>query len=187
MRCRARRLADVLTGNGRTSGCRLVRVALESSARRSVRSIPLVEHTALLARPSPYSDRRASTRARIWPNDCLRYSSFEPENEARPFRVALDRLLLTLANASPPRTTAERALPGTSSTSFRLCSRQPSSGLVPPPPPPLLRLLWAPPALLPPLLEAPGEFEIAAARDLLIPFFRNPSPSFATRRIACRS
>jgi hypothetical protein len=34
---------------------------------------------------------------------------------------------------------------------------------------PLLRLLWALPELLPPLLEAPGEFEIAAARDLFIP------------------
>jgi hypothetical protein len=43
------------------------------------------------------------------------------------------------------------------------------------PPLPLLRLLWALPALLPPLLEAPGEFEMAAARHLLIPYFRNPS------------
>jgi hypothetical protein len=45
----------------------------------------------------------------------------------------------------------------------------------PPLPLPLLRLLWALPELLPPLLEARGEFEIAAARDLFIPFFRRPS------------
>jgi hypothetical protein len=127
-RCRARRLADVLTGNGRTSGCRLVRVALESSARRSVRSTPLVEHTALpRSAVAILISSRLSERAH-WPNDCLRYSSFGPDNEARPFRVALGRLLLTLANPSPPRTTAERALPGTSSTSFRLCGPQPSSG-----------------------------------------------------------
>jgi hypothetical protein len=50
----------------------------------------------------------------------------------------------------------------------------------PPLPLPLLRLLWLLPELLPPLLEAPDEFEIAAARDLLIPFFRKPCT-------ACRS
>jgi hypothetical protein len=36
-------------------------------------------------------------------------------------------------------------------------------------------LLRLEPPLLPPRLEEPGEFEIAAARDLLIPFFRRPS------------
>src|SRR5919108_5956229 len=50
---------------------------------------------------------------------------------------------------------------------------------LPPLPLPLLRLLWLLPLPLPerfpPLLEAPGELEIAAARDLLIPFFRSPS------------
>jgi hypothetical protein len=45
----------------------------------------------------------------------------------------------------------------------------------PPLPDPLLRLLWLLPELLPPLLDDPGEFEIAAARPLLIPFFRKPS------------
>ena len=45
----------------------------------------------------------------------------------------------------------------------------------PPLPLPLLRLLWLLPELLPPRLEAPGEFEIAAARDLLISFLRSPS------------
>jgi hypothetical protein len=48
-----------------------------------------------------------------------------------------------------------------------------------PPPLPLLRLLWLlprpDPERLPPLLEASGVFAIAAARDLLIPFFRSPS------------
>jgi hypothetical protein len=40
----------------------------------------------------------------------------------------------------------------------------------------LLRLLELPePLLLPPRLEAPGEFAIDAARDLLIPFLRRPS------------
>ena len=34
---------------------------------------------------------------------------------------------------------------------------------------------WLLPLLLPPRLEDPGEFEIAAARDLLIPFFLSPS------------
>ncbi|ORV62408.1 hypothetical protein AWC06_10570 [Mycobacterium fragae] len=47
--------------------------------------------------------------------------------------------------------------------------------VLPPLPRPLLRLLWLLPELLPPLLEDPGEFEIAAARDLLIPFLRRPS------------
>lgn len=45
----------------------------------------------------------------------------------------------------------------------------------PPLPEPLLRRDWLLPLLLPPLLEDPGEFEIAAARDLLIPFFLSPS------------
>ncbi|OMC13768.1 hypothetical protein A5747_16065 [Mycobacterium sp. IS-836] len=47
--------------------------------------------------------------------------------------------------------------------------------VLPPLPLPLLRLLWLLPELLPPRLEAPGEFDIAAARDLLIPFLRRPS------------
>ncbi|OBA68769.1 hypothetical protein A5641_17555 [Mycobacterium sp. 1554424.7] len=47
--------------------------------------------------------------------------------------------------------------------------------VLPPLPLPLLRLLWLLPELLPPLLEAPGEFDIAAALDLLIPFLRRPS------------
>jgi hypothetical protein len=46
---------------------------------------------------------------------------------------------------------------------------------LPPLPLPLLRLLWLLPLLLPPLLEEPGEFEMAAARDLLMPFLRSPS------------
>jgi hypothetical protein len=47
--------------------------------------------------------------------------------------------------------------------------------LLPPLPLPLLFLLWLLPELFPPRLDAPGEFEIAAARDLLMPFFRSPS------------
>src|SRR5215212_3790364 len=47
--------------------------------------------------------------------------------------------------------------------------------LLPPLPLPLLFLLWLLPLLLPPLLDEPGEFEIAAARDLLMPFLRKPS------------
>ena len=39
----------------------------------------------------------------------------------------------------------------------------------------LLFLLWLEPLLLPPRLEESGEFEIAAARDLLMPFLRSPS------------
>jgi hypothetical protein len=46
---------------------------------------------------------------------------------------------------------------------------------LPPLPEPLLRRLWLLPLLFPPRLEEPGELEIAAARDLLIPFFRRPS------------
>ena len=45
----------------------------------------------------------------------------------------------------------------------------------PPLPLPLLFLLWLLPELLPPRLDESGEFEIAAARDLLMPFFRRPS------------
>ena len=47
--------------------------------------------------------------------------------------------------------------------------------LLPPLPEPLLFELWLLPLLFPPRLEEPGEFEIAAARDLLIPFLRSPS------------
>jgi hypothetical protein len=47
--------------------------------------------------------------------------------------------------------------------------------VLPPLPLPELRLLWLLPELLPPRLDAPGELEIAAARDLLIPFSRKPS------------
>src|SRR3954453_14230520 len=47
--------------------------------------------------------------------------------------------------------------------------------LLPPLPLPLLCLLWLLPELLPPRLELPSELEIAAARDLLMPFFRRPS------------
>jgi hypothetical protein len=47
--------------------------------------------------------------------------------------------------------------------------------VLPPLPLPLDFLLWLLPLLLPPLLEAPSEFEIAAARDLLMPFLRRPS------------
>jgi hypothetical protein len=47
--------------------------------------------------------------------------------------------------------------------------------VLPPLPLPLLALLWLLPELFPPLLDAPGEFDIAAARDLLIPFSRKPS------------
>ncbi|OBA80272.1 hypothetical protein A9W99_19630 [Mycobacterium sp. 1164966.3] len=46
---------------------------------------------------------------------------------------------------------------------------------LPPLPLPLLRLLWLLPELLPPRLDEPGEFDIAAALDLLIPFLRRPS------------
>jgi hypothetical protein len=50
---------------------------------------------------------------------------------------------------------------------------------LPPLPEPLLFLLWLleppDPLLFPPRLEAPGEFAIAAARDLLMPFLRSPS------------
>src|SRR5204862_7182342 len=50
---------------------------------------------------------------------------------------------------------------------------------LPPLPLPRLRLLWlVPPPLplrFPPRLELPGEFEIAAARPLLIPRLRRPS------------
>jgi hypothetical protein len=47
--------------------------------------------------------------------------------------------------------------------------------LFPPLPLPLLCLLWLEPLLLPPRLEDPSELEIAAARDLLMPFLRSPS------------
>jgi hypothetical protein len=50
--------------------------------------------------------------------------------------------------------------------------------LPPLPGPLLLRLLLLPPPLpdfFPPREDEPGELEIAAARDLLIPFLRNPS------------
>src|SRR5438445_240298 len=47
--------------------------------------------------------------------------------------------------------------------------------LLPPLPDPELFLLWLEPLLLPPRLEEPSELEIAAARDLLMPFFRSPS------------
>src|SRR6185437_10797442 len=47
--------------------------------------------------------------------------------------------------------------------------------LFPPLPLPLLFLLWLEPLLLPPRLEEPSELEIAAARDLLMPFLRSPS------------
>jgi hypothetical protein len=46
---------------------------------------------------------------------------------------------------------------------------------LPPLPLPLLLLLRLLPELLPPLLEDPSELDIAAARDLLIPFLRKPS------------
>ena len=46
---------------------------------------------------------------------------------------------------------------------------------LPPLPLPLDFLLWLEPELLPPRLELPSEFEIAAARDLLMPFLRRPS------------
>ena len=47
--------------------------------------------------------------------------------------------------------------------------------LLPPLPGPLLLRLWLEPLLLPPRLDDPGELEIAAARDLLMPFLRRPS------------
>src|SRR4051794_19313515 len=47
--------------------------------------------------------------------------------------------------------------------------------VLPPLPLPELFLLRLLPLLLPPLLEDPSELEIAAARDLLMPFFRSPS------------
>src|SRR3954447_7575297 len=47
--------------------------------------------------------------------------------------------------------------------------------LLPPLPLPLLCLLRLLPELFPPRLELPSAFEIAAARDLLIPFLRRPS------------
>src|SRR5207302_1236412 len=46
---------------------------------------------------------------------------------------------------------------------------------LPPLPEPLLLRLRLEPPLLPPRLDEPGELEIAAARDLLIPFLRRPS------------
>ena len=46
---------------------------------------------------------------------------------------------------------------------------------MPPLPLPLDLLLWLLPELLPPRLEEPGLFEMAAARDLLMPFLRRPS------------
>ena len=50
---------------------------------------------------------------------------------------------------------------------------------LPPLPGPLLlrlrELLWPLPLRLPPLLEEPGAFEMAAARDLLMPRLRSPS------------
>jgi hypothetical protein len=46
---------------------------------------------------------------------------------------------------------------------------------LPPLPGPLLLRLWLEPLLLPPRLEDPSELEIAAARDLLMPFSRRPS------------
>lgn len=47
--------------------------------------------------------------------------------------------------------------------------------LLPPLPLPELFELRLLPELLPPFLEASGVFAIAAARDLLMPFFRRPS------------
>jgi len=47
--------------------------------------------------------------------------------------------------------------------------------VLPPLPPPLLLRLRLEPLLLPPRLEEPSEFEMAAARDLLMPFLRRPS------------
>src|SRR5437868_74595 len=47
--------------------------------------------------------------------------------------------------------------------------------LLPPLPDPLLLALRLLPLLFPPRLDEPGEFEIAAARDLLMPFLRRPS------------
>jgi hypothetical protein len=47
--------------------------------------------------------------------------------------------------------------------------------VLPPLPLPLDFLLRLLPLLLPPLLEEPSAFEIAAARDLLMPFLRRPS------------
>ena len=41
--------------------------------------------------------------------------------------------------------------------------------------PPLDDLFFAPPDFLPPRLEAPGLFAMAAARPLLMPFLRSPS------------
>jgi hypothetical protein len=45
----------------------------------------------------------------------------------------------------------------------------------PPLPLPLDFRLWLLPLLFPPRLDEPSEFEIAAARELLIPFLRRPS------------
>src|SRR3954452_21750126 len=47
--------------------------------------------------------------------------------------------------------------------------------MLPPLPLPLDLLLWLLPELLPPRLEEPSEVEMAAARDLLMPFLRRPS------------
>src|SRR5581483_10461676 len=47
--------------------------------------------------------------------------------------------------------------------------------LFPPLPLALLCLLWLEPLLFPPRLDEPSELEIAAARDLLMPFLRSPS------------
>ena len=47
--------------------------------------------------------------------------------------------------------------------------------MLPPLPLPLLLRLRLEPLPLPPRLEEPSEFEMAAARDLLMPFLRRPS------------
>ncbi len=46
---------------------------------------------------------------------------------------------------------------------------------MPPLPEPELLRLWLEPLLLPPRLDEPGELDIAAALDLLMPFLRSPS------------
>ena len=47
--------------------------------------------------------------------------------------------------------------------------------MLPPLPLPLLLRLRLEPLLLPPRLDDPSEFAMAAARDLLMPFSRRPS------------
>jgi hypothetical protein len=73
--------------------------------------------------------------------------------------------------------------------SFRLCGRRPPSARG------CRRFRcrcfggWLLPLLLPPRLEEPSELEIAAARDLLMPFLRRPSyclSFFARAVIPCR-